>query len=655
MRAGLSRALLVIAAAAAALQLGVGTAAAVPGPPHHIAVPKGIGAGRVLVLRPHRVDLFTGGHFVRSVYLDGTHATLIGLTDAIHDASFLARSASGGNLRVTAGLIQRPGTSLVVGGAGQRTVELRADPVSPAVLTGTGANLSFRGVTVTGTGPAAPAGRPYVSYGGGSVISVSSSNFAQLGRPGQHPHAALGVGRGSTLTASNVSFSRNAVGLSATNSAVVRLDSVTAVRSAADGIVLRNAGLVQAGAISVVANGGNGLVIAGAGTHLSITGAVTATDNQRSGIRATSAVQATIQGARTHHNGIAGIEVRDSGVSSVLGLVSTSEPVALRIDSGAKLTADNINAAGDRVGIHATARSRNVTLHSIVVSGATTGVRIDGADVVADTLTVSGSEMGLQVTPSAQNVSVTKLTVTRPVASSRATVGAVLAGDTTRLTDTHIDGVDFGLRITGPLTTIKGGTVSAADTVVRVNGQGDGTTLSGMKVSGGAFGISVSDPATLTLNNDQITGSSRTALHTRGSRTTTITASTLTSAGTAIDGHGPVRVAGSTVDAAIGAHIAAGVVARFTDSRLNGSNTGIHVVDGGQVSVADSHVTGHTPISGKATVLGLSFIGPLPLHWLGFFGLALVLVALLLLALSRLRQEERERLAFAPAHVTNYA
>lgn len=646
---------LLIAATAAVLQLGVGTAAAVPGPPHTIAVPPGLGVGRVLVLRPNRVDLFSGRKFIRSVYLDGTRATLVGLTDAIRDSRFLARSATSGHLRVTTGLIQRPGTSLVVGGAGQRIVELRADPVSPAVLTGTRASLSFRGVTVTGSGPAAPAGRPYVSYGGGSLVSATSTTFTQLGQPGLHPIAALGIGRGAIFTASNLSFSGNAVGLEASNSAVVRLDSVTASNSTADGIVLRNAGNVQVGAMSVVGNGGNGLVIAGAGTRLNVTGALTATDNKRSGIRATSAVATTISGARTHHNGVAGMEFRDTGPTSVIGLVSTTEPVALRIDSGAKFTAEGITAAGDNIGIHATARSRNVTLRSIVVSGAGTGVRIDGADVVADNLMVTGSEMGLQVTAAARNVNVNRLTVTRPASNGAATVGAVLAGDTTALSDAQIDGVEYGLRITGPLTTIKGGAVSASTTVVRVNGMAVGTTVSGAKVRGGVIGISVSEPATLALKADQITGSERAALHTRGGRTTTISSSTLTSSGTAIDGHGPVTVTDSQVDAAVGAHISAGVDARFSVSRLYGSDTGIHVVDGGQVSVTNSRVTGYTPISGKATVLGLSFIGPLPLHWLGLFAIGLLVVALLLLALSRVRQENRERLAFAPAHVTNYA
>ena len=118
----------------------------------------------MIVLRPHRLDLFDGGRYGRSIYLDGQHATLTGLVDSIADPAFLSRSAHG-TVRVTAALIQRPHTSLVVGGAGLRTVELRADPASPAFLTGTRASVSFSGVTVTGTGPSAEAGRPYLSYG----------------------------------------------------------------------------------------------------------------------------------------------------------------------------------------------------------------------------------------------------------------------------------------------------------------------------------------------------------------------------------------------------------------------------------------------------------------------------------------------------------
>ena len=151
--------------------------------------------------------------------------------------------------------------------------------------------------------------------------------------------------------------------------------------------------MASAGDVAVIGNQGDGLVIAGAGTHLSVTGGLTAIDNRRFGIMASSAVAAKITGARTHGNGVAGVDVHDAGVSSVLGLVSANEPVAVRIDSGAKFTADGVTAAGDRTGISATVRSRNLRLHSIIVSGAHTGVRIDAHDVTADALTVTGSSI----------------------------------------------------------------------------------------------------------------------------------------------------------------------------------------------------------------------------------------------------------------------
>jgi len=118
----MSRTAVAIAAAAALLQLGASPVAAVVGPPHHIAVPPGIGAGRVIVLRPHRVDLFNHGRFGRSIYLDGQHATLTDLANAIGDPTFLSRPARG-TVRLTAALVQRPDTHLVVGGGGLRTVE----------------------------------------------------------------------------------------------------------------------------------------------------------------------------------------------------------------------------------------------------------------------------------------------------------------------------------------------------------------------------------------------------------------------------------------------------------------------------------------------------------------------------------------------------
>ena len=54
-------------------------------------------------------------------------------------------------------------------------------------------------------------------------------------------------------------------------------------------------------------------------------------------------------------------------------------------------------------------------------------------------------------------------------------------------------------------------------------------------------------------------------------------------------------------------------------------------------------------------MLGLSFIGPLPLHWLGACGLALIVVALFLVALKQIRERSHVRRVLAPAHVTNRA
>jgi hypothetical protein len=652
MRVAVSRTVVAIAAAAALCGVGVGTTAAVVGPAHHIAVPPGIGTGRVMVLRPHRIDLFNGGRFARSVYLDGQHATLTGLADAIADPAFLSRPAQG-TLLLTAALIQRPHTHLVVGGAGLRTVELRADPATPAFLTGTRASVSFAGVTITGTGLSAQAGRPYLSYGGFCVVSATSSRFTHLGRSGSLPRAALEVGKGSTLTASNVVFTDDVVGLAAASSAVVRLSAVTASRSSGDGIVLSNAGIVSIGDVTVNGNR-DGLVLAGAGTHLSITGRLTALDNRRFGIMASSGVASAIGGAHTLGNGVAGVDVHDAGVSSIFGLISADEPVAVRIDSGAKLTADDVTATGDRTGISATAKSRNLRLHSIFVTGARTGLLLEADNVTAEAVTITGSGIGLQITSTAHNAHITRLTVTSPDINGPGSIGVEVSGDGTTLTDSRIEGARFGILVTGAHTTITGGTISATGTVIAVRDHAVGTSLTDVKINGGILGLSVAGTGTLALIKDVIRGSSRAGLRTGGGATT-VTASTLTSAGTGLDAHAPVTVTDSSITAAVGAHIGAGVVAAFAGDQVYGSITGIKVVDDAHVRVVNSHVTGHIPISGKATVLGLSFIGPLPLHWLGACGLALIVVALFLVALSRSRERSHVRRVLAPAHVTNRA
>jgi hypothetical protein len=649
MRVAVSRTVAAVAAAAVLWCVGVGTAAAASGPPHHIAVPPGIGTGRVMVLRPHRVDLFNGGRFARSIYLDGQHASLGGLADVVADPAFVSRPAAG-TLLLTAALVQRPHTSLTVGGAGLRTIELRADPASPAFMTGTRAAVTFTGVTVTGIGRSSEAGRPYLSYGGFSVVSVTSSRFSRLGREGRHPLAALEVGKGAVLTASKVAFTDDVVGLAAANSAAVRLASVTVSTSSGDGITLRNAGLVSIGDLEVSGNR-DGLVLAGAGTHLFVLGGLTALDNRRFGINASSSVAAAVRGARTRGNGVAGVNIHDAGASSVIGLSSSDEPIAVRIDSGAQVAADGVTASSDQTGIDATARCRNLSLHRIIITGASVGLRLAADNAIVDGVTVTGSRVGLQITPTAHHSRISALTVTSPDPNGPDSTGVEVSGDGTRLVDSHIDGAHSGLWVAGVDTTVTGGSISATGTGIAVRAQAGRTTLTSVKVSGGLVGLSVGG-GSVALTKDVITGSSRAALRNDGG-TTDVTASTLRSTGTGVDAHAPVTVRDSSIMAAVGARVGAGATATFDGDAVYGSTTGIHVDDGAHVRVISSHVTGHTPIAGIATVLGLSFIGPLPLHWLGACGLALIAVALFLVALSRSRERGRIGRVLAPTHVTN--
>jgi hypothetical protein len=107
-----------------------------------------LATGRVLVLRPHRLELAVDGHIERRIPVRQP-LDLARLPDVVGDPAVAVRSAPG-VVRLRAVLLQRPGTVLEGGATGPLTVELDdSGGAGPARISGTRATLRLRHVTVT--------------------------------------------------------------------------------------------------------------------------------------------------------------------------------------------------------------------------------------------------------------------------------------------------------------------------------------------------------------------------------------------------------------------------------------------------------------------------------------------------------------------------
>jgi hypothetical protein len=183
-----------VAACAAVLAPAVPAAASAPSPaPAQLPGVPGaalLAHGRVLVLRPHRLELAVDGHMQRAIPVRQP-LDLGRLPDVVGDPAFAVRTAPG-VVRLSAVLLQRPDTVVE---AGPLTLELAdAGGAGPARLSGTRAALRLNHVTITALpGPAAPSPLAVASmrYLHRSEVTLQDVSMRGLGTTGPAGTAAL--------------------------------------------------------------------------------------------------------------------------------------------------------------------------------------------------------------------------------------------------------------------------------------------------------------------------------------------------------------------------------------------------------------------------------------------------------------------------------
>ena len=647
------RALLVFATTAVLAWLMVmPNASATPSAPLDPQPPPGVGLGQVIVVRPHRADLVSGGTVVRVVPLSGGAVRMLPLVEAINDPSW-ASSPGAGVVRLNAGLLQRPGTSLIVSGL---KVELADSPTSPAYLAGTGASVSFTNATLeswlpSGAEAAPSTHRPYLSYSRRSKVSLVDSTFGGLGRSGPASDGVL-VGSDSSLVARGAHFSRGTTGLRIYRAASALIDSSSASDNSGSGILIDQASGARLSNVVVERNGHHGLELRGPLAGLFIAGSVTATTNHMSGIYASALVRASLPRLTTTRNGTVGLILDRCTACTVSGLRSLDEPLAVRLQrSSGDVVSGTVIRRGQAGVLIDGATTGTHLVDTTVQDARTDGVAIRGRTTAVKDLRVSGSSTGLLVASPSRGTSVAGLGVDNSTIGVRVASGA---------SDVTVAGADVsgskvsGIAIGGTNVTVTGSDVSQSALGVAVYGSADGTRLSGVHIERADTGLRITKGAT----NVAATGLS--ILHSTsrgvlsGSPSLTLDRSVITGGTVGVDLRGGAVVTGSTISGVIEAVRAAShSVIRLDDDQMTATALGVRSSRTASVVIVDSHLQAPFGAHGPVSLQGRNQFPALPLHWLGIAALIALGLAGTLELIRHVREQEHERLVPAPAHITN--
>jgi hypothetical protein len=297
--------------------------------------------GRVLVLRPHRLQVAVDGRIRREIPV-AQPLDLARLPDVVHDPAF-ASSPGSGVVRLGAVLVQRPDTTVEAGddGASLRVELADTGGAGPGRITGTRASLRLRHASVVAAGllpvSGIAAGLRYLHQSEITLHDVTLDGLGGIGRTGVPALRTDGGGR-------------------------VSLQSVR-VRGQGRGVAIEDA--VGAEITGFVANGlgGDALVVSGG-----------------SGVRINNvrAEGLTAAGVRLHETlgaGLTDVRVRTSGI-------------ALGVEGGDGLVVHGGALEGGKAAVRA------VDGHAVVLDGVSTTGPIRGATVPgspgSDALTAGG-------------------------------------------------------------------------------------------------------------------------------------------------------------------------------------------------------------------------------------------------------------------------
>jgi hypothetical protein len=492
------------------------TAAAMPAlDPATIAVPAGLGTGRVLLVRPTRIDVVADGRVRRVVPLAGP-LDLARLPALVGDPAY-ASVPEAGVVRLDATLAQRPGSQVTASGPG--LAELRVG--SAARLFGTRSSLDLDGIAVVIAGGRAIGTDAPVRYTHGSTVELGDVTIrgALRDRPATPP--SVQVDGGTTLTAEHVRIAGGGeAALRVADAGEVSLNDVVLESASGNGLDVTGGDALELARVTARENGGVGVVLRQPG-DLRVQSGLRATGNRAAGFDLLGLRNVRLTGLMTSANGGPGLQLRSSQDVFLTGVRSSEDVAGVHVTGSADVHVADYVSRGSANGLSVKDSAR------FDANGATV------ADARDDGITLAGRSMTLA-----------------DVRVEDAGEGLVVAAGSSGVTmrDSRFGGDRSGVRIAAGTNDVTLRRVTAdAPNGVALRSGGDRVLVEGVTATGGV-GVDLRGSASIENSSVRAAAAAlRVAEYGRvGVRSSALSARDL---GISAAGGSQVLVTGSTVDA----------------------------------------------------------------------------------------------------------
>jgi hypothetical protein len=401
-----SRPAAVLAAVAATLAVAAAPAAALD--PDAIPVPAGLGTGRVLLVRPARVDVVENGVVRRVVPLPG-RLDLARLPGILGDARF-ASQVRPGVVRLDAVLAQRPGSGVV--GAAPGLVELRLGP--EARLLGTRATLELDGVTVdaSDSGRVLPGGQ--VPVGGDAPLRYTHGSTVRLVEAVVRGPAGVGPATppvvqadgGTTLRAERVRVSGGGeAGLRLADAGESALTDVAVEAAEGNGLDVVGGRALDLTRVTARENGGTGVVLREPGP-LRVQGGLRATGNRAGGVDLLNLRHVRLAGLTTADNSGPGVQLRSSQDVVLTGMRSGDDIAGLSVTGCTDVHVTDLTTRGTGSGLTVKDTGRFDANGARIVDAREDGVTLAGRALSLADVRVEGAGEGVVVAAGSKAVAI---------------------------------------------------------------------------------------------------------------------------------------------------------------------------------------------------------------------------------------------------------
>lgn len=604
-------------------------------------VPAGFRQGRVLILRPHRIEMAADG-VVRRVVPHTGPLDLARLPELLADGRY-SRRMSPTSVRLSAPLLQRPGTSVVASARGTGEIQLDAG----IGLYGTRATLALTGVRLTSVSSRAPG---LLSYGTGTAVTLRDTAIVGLGRGGRRPVPAVRVAH-AVVEATDLTLSGGGPGIVVDRATSASLTRVRVQGCGGDGIVIKGGRRVRLGGLAVQGCRGDGVRVNGPVSPQAFSGPVSVAGSAGSGLLLSDVRDVRLVGVTSRENARAGVQL--SGVKNVsLERVSaTGDQVAVAMTDSENVRVSEIRAQSVGVGVSAK-RTTKLEIDAVeVVSARTRGLSLSATGVVITYSSVSAEQEGLVVRRGSQDVVVrnTVLAGTRDALKIAGSTSGVSLAKGTLVSPTGMAVRASG----GDLSMVDCSVVGRIGVVVRGSGGRLRLTRTAVTAQGVALDLGRRSGAA-SVTGGRFTGAGSTVVAVRGD-SLTMTDVSVDGGATAASVHTRLVAGNVSLNAgSVGVRAARSARVTITDGEITAGAVGASAARSAAVTLDQTHVSAPRPSSGPVTFLGRNRWSHLPLRWMALAVLLVMGIAMVLETVRKLRERSRTEQFDVPPHVLNW-